>query len=246
MIISAFFFFSYVRTNYALGVVFITLFVMFVFALLTGNGLAILPARIGETLLGCVLSALTISFIFPDWQFQRFPSLVQQVLSHSERYFKQISHQYQYGRSENLNYRLTRCKVFEADAALTSAWQSMLFEPNSKQKLTREVYALVNRCDALVSYIAALASHRHKIDSFKDSALLHDLVNTTLQQITWASNSQLKDTDINTISIEEFDSYKTKLSKNEGLIVEQLRLIAFTALDIKILLQKVDFNTQNT
>lgn len=245
MIISAFFFFSYVRTNYALGVVFITLFVMFVFTLLTGNGLAILPARIGETLLGGALSVLAISFIFPDWQFLRFPFLVQQVLNHSEHYFKKISLQYQQGRSENLAYRISRTKIFQADASLTSAWQSMLFEPSSKQKLNREVYALVNRCDALVSYIAALASHRHKIEDIQDSDLLHRLMNTTLRQIIWANHIPIQRVDKYIMQVDDFDKCKIQISPNEMLIVEQLRLIAFTALDIKTLLIEVDFNIQN-
>ncbi|WP_413702335.1 FUSC family membrane protein [Psychromonas sp. KJ10-10] len=154
MILSAFFFFNYLRTNYGLAVVFITLFVMFAFNLLTGSGIDILAERIIETLLGSLLSALAITFILPDWQFQRFPVLVKDLLLLSNRYFNVVSQQYQFGRSENFNYRVTRFQTFQADAKLTSAWQSMLFEPSSKQKLNSEVYALVNRCDALVSYIA--------------------------------------------------------------------------------------------
>jgi uncharacterized membrane protein (TIGR01666 family) len=244
MISSAFFFFNYLRTNYALAVIFITLFVMFVFNLLTGTGIDILPARILETLLGCILSVLAISFIFPDWQFQRFPSLVRDLLTLSNRYFNVVSQQYQFGRSENLNYRLTRFQTFQADAKLTSAWQSMLFEPTSKQKLNREVYALVNRCDALVSYIAALASHRHKMGEFDNNIALQGLINATARQIALAYNPQQVDEAQLIITIEEFENYKPTLSGEALLIVEQLRLIAFTALDIQVLLQQVEFSNQ--
>ena len=242
LIFSAFLFFNYLRTNYGLAVIFITLFVMFLFNLLTGTGMEILPARIGETLLGCALSILAITFIFPDWQFQRFPTLVNQLLLLSGRYFKQVSHQYQYGRSENLNYRMTRFNTFKSDATLTSAWQSMLFEPSSKQKLTKEVYALVNRCDALVSYIAALASHRHKMDDFENNIALQDLINATAKQISSAYNPISVDEQELVNAIEKFADYKTNLSGETLLIVEQLRLIAFTALDIQLLLQQVNFN----
>ncbi|MEI6897085.1 MAG: YccS family putative transporter [Psychromonas sp.] len=240
MISSAFLFFNYLRTNYALGILFVTIFIMFVFNLLYGTGIDILPARILETLLGGGLSVLAISFIFPDWQFQRFPLLVKNLLIVTNRYFNLISHQYQYGRSENLNYRITRFKTFQADATLTSAWQSMLFEPRSKQQLHREVYALVNRCDALVSYIAALASHRHKTDYFEKNSALQDLMNATAQQIASAYNAAEADKTQFIIAIEEFESYKTALSGEALLIVEQLRLIAFTALDIQVLLQQVN------
>jgi uncharacterized membrane protein (TIGR01666 family) len=241
MTLSAFFFFNYLRTNYGLAVVFITLFVMFVFNLLTGAGIDILSARIIETLLGSILSVLAISFIFPDWQFQRFPVLVKDLLTLSNRYFNVVSDQYQYGRSENLNYRLIRFQAFQADAKLTSAWQSMLFEPTSKQKLNHEVYGLVNRCDALVSYIAALASHRHKMDGFKNNIALQGLIEATANQIALAYNPQQVDEAQLAITIEEFENYKPALTGEALLIVEQLRLIAFTALDIQVLLQQVDF-----
>lgn len=246
MILSAFFFFNYLRTNYGLAVVFSTLYVIFVFNLLTGTGIDIMPARILETLLGCLLSVIAISFIFPDWQFQRFPVLVKDLLILSNRYFNVISQQYQFGRSENLNYRLIRFQTFQADANLTSAWQSMLFEPTSKQKLNHEVYTLVNRCDALVSYIAALASHRHKMDEFNNNIALQGLINATAKQIALAYAPQEVDEAQLVITIEEFENYKPTLSGEALLIVEQLRLIAFTVLDIQVLLQQVDFNNQKT
>jgi uncharacterized membrane protein (TIGR01666 family) len=246
MICSAFLFFNYLRTNYAVAVIFITIFVMFVFNLLTGAGIEILPARIIETLLGGLLSVLAISFIFPDWQFQRFPLLVKNLLTLSNRYFNLVSNQYQYGRSENLNYRVTRFQTFQSDAVLASAWQSMLFEPASKQKLNREVYALVNRCDALVSYIAALASHRHKMEGFENNMALQGLINATARQIALAYDPEKVDQEQLIITIEEFENYKPSLSGEALLIVEQLRLIAFTALDIQLLLQKVNFPQSET
>ena len=244
LIFSAFLFFNYLRTNYGVAVIFITLFVMFLFNLLNGTGMEILPARIAETLLGCALSILVITFIFPDWQFQRFPTLVNQLLVLSSRYFKLVSQQYQHGRSENKNYRIVRFNTFKSDAALTSAWQSMLFEPSSKQKLTKEVYALVNRCDALVSYIAALASHRNKMDNFENEKLLQDLMTATDKQISLAYNPVPMDNAALHNTIDCLQKSKTELSEEVLLIVEQLRLIAFTALDIQLLLQQVNFNNK--
>jgi len=246
MICSAFFFFNYLRTNYALAVTFITMFVMFVANILAATGIEVLLARIAETILGGLLSVLAISFIFPDWQFQRFPLLVENLLTLSNRYFNLVSHQYQYGHSENLHYRITRFQTFQAGATLTTAWQSMLFEPKSKQQLNREVYALANRCDALVSYIAALASHRHKMEGFEENTDLQGLINATARQIAFAYHPEQVNTSPLNITIEEFENYKPSLTGEALLIVEQLRLIAFTALDIQVLLQKVNFNQPKT
>ncbi|PKH02856.1 hypothetical protein CXF72_09405 [Psychromonas sp. MB-3u-54] len=242
LVLMAFFFFTYVRTNYGLSIVFMTLFVMFIFNLLNGTGMEVLPYRIGETLLGCLLSVLATSFIFPDWQFQRFPILVNQLLTLSSRYFKQVTDQYQHGRSENLNYRITRFNTFQSDALLASAWQSMLFEPHSKQQLNQEVYALVNRCDALVSYIAALASHRHKISDFEKNIKIQNLVKRTSKQLFLACRPQEIDTKQIVKTIEELENFETPFSGETLLIIEQLRLIAFTAIDIQLILQQINFD----
>ena len=81
MILSAFFFFNYVRTNYGLAVIFITLFVMLVSNIQKNTGIDVLSGRVIETLAGCLLSVLAISFIYPDWQFKRFPSLANELLT---------------------------------------------------------------------------------------------------------------------------------------------------------------------
>ena len=240
MILSAFLFINYVRTNYGLAVIFITLFVMFLTNLLAPSGVDVLYERIYETIIGCVLSAIAISVIYPDWQFKRFPAMVNGLLLNSSRYFKQISQQYQFGRSESMIFRQTRFASFKADAGLTTAWQSMLFEPSSKQHLKQEMYGLVNRCDALNCYMAALSSHRHKIETNEDLVILQRLFDSTAEQILYTYRPELKQTAIDKIEIESFESYKQGLSDESKLIVEQLRLIAFTAMDIQVLLQQIE------
>jgi uncharacterized membrane protein (TIGR01666 family) len=240
MVSSAFLFINYVRTNYGLAVIFITLFVMILTNLLAPGGVDVLYARVYETLIGCFISFLAICFIYPDWQFKRFPALVNGHLLNSSRYFKQIAQQYQFGRSENLIFRQTRFSSFKSDAALTSAWQNMLFEPRSKQPLKQEVFSLVNRCDALNCYIAALSSHRHKIESTQDIKVLKEMFESTSEQILYTYRPELKALTADKIEIECFENYKANLSEESKLIVEQLKLIAYTAMDIQVLLQKIE------
>ena len=241
LVLSAFLFFCYLRTNYGLSVVFITVFVVFVFNLLTGTGVEILPSRIIETLFGSALSFLAITVIFPEWQFSRVPSLVQKLLGLSSGYFLEVVNQYQSGVCTTEKFNTARLSTFQANATLTTAWQSMLFEPKSKQILNKEIYALVNRTDALVSYISALSSHRHYIEQFESNFKLKKLVDLTAQQITLANQSH-KNQDCITSIISDDDFEKCKIDQNGEvlLIIEQLRLIAFTAIDIQALLNAVN------
>ncbi len=64
----------------------------------------------------------------------------------------------------------------------------------------------------------------------------------TEKQIALAYNQHLTDKIQPLITVDEFEKYKPMLSSDDLLIAEQLRLIAFTALDIQVLLQQVDFN----
>lgn len=248
LVFSAFLFFCYLRTNYGLSVVFITIFVIFVFNILTGTGIEILPHRIIETLLGCILSFLAITFIFPAWQFTRTPKLALQLLLLSNSYFKQVIIQYRFGLAHSPDFNKIRFDTFQANAALTTAWQSMLFEPKSKQTVNKEIYALVNRTDALVSYIAALSSHSHYIEEFDANFKLKKLLNLTIQQIEFACQSQANNaqTIIKSVAVESLlknsDFEECKLDQNGEilLIIEQLRLIAFTAIDIQVLLQAIN------
>ncbi|MEG3755130.1 FUSC family membrane protein [Psychromonas arctica] len=240
MVLAAFLFITYVKTNYGLAVIFITIMVMILTNLLAPSGIAFLYARIYETLIGCVLSFAAISVIYPDWQFKRFPGLVNNHLLKTSRYFKQVAQQYQFGRSESIIFRQTRFAAFKSDSALTNAWQSMLFEPNSKQHLKKEVYGLVNRCDALCCYIAALSSHRHKIELETELAVLSELFEATSQQILFTYRPELKQSSENQIDIDSFEQYKENMSDEAKLIVEQLRLIAFSAMDIQLLLTKIE------
>ena len=241
MVLSAFMFFNYVRTNYGLAVIFITLFVMLVSNIQKSTGIDILSERIIETLAGCLLSVLAISFIYPDWQFKRFPSLANELLTQTSRYFKQVAQQYEFGRNESMAFRKSRFLSFKADSSITSAWQSMLFEPNSKQHFKKEVYGLVNRCDALNCYIAALSSHRQKIKSEQDFAILKKLFALTSQQISYAYNPELQNKSDIQIEIDSFERYKDSVSDESKLTIEQLRLIAYTAVDIQVLLQEIKF-----
>ena len=244
LVLSAFLFFCYLRTNYGLSVVFITVFVIFIFNILTGTGVDILPYRIIETLLGCILSFLAITFIFPEWQFSRTPKLVQELLELSNNYFAEIVHQYQTGLVESEKFNNARFETFQSNAALTTAWQSMLFEPKSKQTLNKEVYALVNRTDALVSYISALSSHRHYIEEFDSNIKLKQLLTLTTQQIDISCRPQTLQADQiqikSILSNEDFEEAKVDQTGEILLIVEQLKLITFTAIDIQVLLQVVN------
>lgn len=244
MILSAFLFFNYLRTNYGLAVVFITLFVMIVSNIQNNTGIDVLSVRIIETLIGCFISVIAITLIYPDWQFKRFPYLTHRLLARCNDYFTAVTKQYLQGRHEDRNFREKRLAAFNADAAITSAWQNMLFEPAIKQRFKQEAYGLVNKCDALNCYIAALSSHRQKIQTPQDTQLLAALFTLTSQQISSTFDPSLTTTKAVHPNLDAFEQYQDQISDDAKLTLEQLRLITYTAIDIQVLLKEINGNDE--
>ncbi len=245
--VTGFLFFAYLKSRYAVAVTFITLFVMLVFNLLSGSGLEIIMPRLQETLLGCTLAALTISFIFPDWQYLKIPGLIEHSLRANLAYFKQVVSQYTVGKDESLSYRIARKNAHIADTNLASAWQNMLIEPSSKRKLLNESYALTNRNNALLSYISALASHRHKLDKLNTDLTLLTLINQTEARLELAASTIANNHNEICPNDLQFSALLPRLENESLVIAQQLQLIANTAFDIQDLamgLKPVNSNTK--
>ena len=234
--LSAFFFFTYLKTNYSIAVTFITLFVMMVFNLLSGTGLEVVLPRIQETLLGCLLAVLTVSFILPEWQYKRIPKLLSLSLNANLAYFEHVIEQYSAGKQESLPYRIARRDAHIADINLAGAWQNMLIDPGSKRKLVKESYALTNRNNALLAYISALAAHRAPFSELETRPDLAPILALTRQALNKAIQS-IDTPDCGHTEIEaQLPPLKiTELTPEQLSIVQQLQLIANTATDIQAL-----------
>ena len=68
---------------------FITLLVLLCFNLL-GEGFDVAVPRIVDTLLGCGMAWLAVSFIWPDWRFRRLPAVAEKTLTANCRYLDAI------------------------------------------------------------------------------------------------------------------------------------------------------------
>jgi uncharacterized membrane protein YccC len=69
MLAAAFMFFLKLRHGYSQAVVYITLFVLCAFNLISGTGMEVMPERLGFTLAGAFLALLAVRFLWPDWQY---------------------------------------------------------------------------------------------------------------------------------------------------------------------------------
>ncbi len=165
MLASAFAFFIWLRRKYSTAVVFITIFVLSVFNLISQQGGAVMLPRLIDTIIGSALAIITVRLLWPDWQHKRLPNLLNTAFEKNAAYFQAIINEYnQASTGDDLDYRIARRQAHRADNALVLAWQDMQLEPRKHQQLREQSFTLTYLNHALLSYLSALGAHREQSD----------------------------------------------------------------------------------
>jgi len=153
-------FFYWLKKNYIIAAIFITIFVLAAFNLLTSEGVAVMLPRIVDTLIGGILAFLVVRFVWPDWQYRQLPDLLHTAVVKNKRYFESIYD----GSVNEEDYLHNRRTANNADNALTSAWKGMRIEPKSTRHYQDKAFNITNLNHALLSYISAFGVHKYAIE----------------------------------------------------------------------------------
>ncbi|MVN89626.1 FUSC family membrane protein [Mucilaginibacter aquatilis] len=124
-------FFTYARSRYLVGVLFITPMVIICLHIYSGGKFIFIIERIYDTLIGCGI-AFAASYLFPVWERYNVTNYVYNVLeanyAYLEAYYKKIS-----GEQISFNhYKLLRKNVYMRLADFSAAFKRLLSEPNKK------------------------------------------------------------------------------------------------------------------
>jgi uncharacterized membrane protein (TIGR01666 family) len=161
MLASAFLFFAWLKRQYSVSVVFITIFVLCAFNLISSRGVLVMLPRLVDTLIGAFLALGTVRFLWPQWQYKRLPGLLSAGIQKNISYLGAILSEYETGTSDdNLEYRIARREAHQADNAVALAWQDMQAEPRKYSKFRRKAFKLTHLNHALLSFISAFGAHR--------------------------------------------------------------------------------------
>ena len=150
--------FSLIQKNYASAAAFITLYVIFVYALLQPDALSVVQFRVLDTVLGAGLASLAGLFLWPSWEFRNIRTALADSLRATRRYLQEISALYQDKGVPPTSYKLARKEAFLASGDLNATFQRMSQEPKSKQPRFSEVYELVVLNHTLLSAAAAMGT----------------------------------------------------------------------------------------
>jgi len=159
--------FSFTPTNYKVGATFVTVYVIFLYGILTPNIQDVIEYRILDTLVGALFAFLANYFLWPSWEFVKIPVYLEKSIEANKNYLKQISLFYNTKEEVSISYRLARKHAFIEVGNLMASFQRMLQEPKSKQTKLTKVYDLTVLNHSLLSSIASLGTY---IQSHKTSA----------------------------------------------------------------------------
>lgn len=150
--------FSLVQLNYRNAAVFITLNVVFVFAIFEPNILSVIQYRIIDTLIGASLSFVAIYFLWPSWQVQNIHEYFRKAIQSNQLFLKEIALFYHNKGEVSTKYKLCRKEAFLAIAELNAAFQRLNQDPKSKQLEISTIYEITVFNNTFLSSLTSLGT----------------------------------------------------------------------------------------
>ena len=151
--------FSFTQINYKVGATFVTMYVVFLYAMLTPNIADVIQYRILDTIVGATLAFGANYFLWPTWEFLNIKIFMEASIRANRNYLKEISVFYIKKGDATTSYKLARKQAFIEIGNLMTSFQRMLQEPKSKQKQLKLVYKLVELNHTLLSSSASLGTY---------------------------------------------------------------------------------------
>ena len=176
LVLSGVLFFELRSKQYAQATAFITILALINFNL-DGVGFDAAIPRMIDTMVGCFLAWLGVSFIFPDWKFRRLPRTIRRSLEAQCDYLAEVIEHYKNGRNHGLNYRIVRRAAHNRDAEVASLISTLATEPDFDPDHKALAFEFLCLNHTFLSYIAALGAHRKQIQDPATLTLLNQALN---------------------------------------------------------------------
>jgi len=151
--------FSMVQKNYRAGATFITLSVVFIYAIIRPDVLTVIQYRVLDTLIGAGLSFVAMLWIWPAWGFMEIRQQIESSVKANREFLSQIANYYEQKGKVTTTYKVSRKEAFVETSNLSSAFQRMAQEPVSKQKYLDKIYELVVLNHTFLSSLASFSTY---------------------------------------------------------------------------------------
>lgn len=239
--------FAFSSTHYRVGVLFITMYVVFLFGMITSDVRDVIVLRLVDTVIGAALAYIGTYILWPNWEFLNAREHVKNAIEANRNYVRRIAHFYNDKGEVDTNYRLARKSAFVEVGNLMSSFQRMALEPKSKQKQLTRLYDLAVLNHELLSAAASLGTYIQTRSTTKASAAfnrLADHIEKTLDEAVTALDQMAPTGVSTTIAFEvpdQLNALDTEADAQEGQLVrEQLLVMTGLAENLKRAALKFD------
>lgn len=151
--------FSLVKNNYRNAAAFITVYVIFMYALINPNILMVIKFRVFDTLIGSLLAFVGNYFFWPAWEAKNIKEFFSNSVSGFLEFFKEIDKLYHKKGATPTTYSLARKEAFLQVGNLNAAYQRLAQEPKSKQENSVVIYELITIFNTYLSSLSALGMY---------------------------------------------------------------------------------------
>ncbi len=227
-ILSLTFAFALVQQSYKIAATFITIHIVFLYALLEPNAFEIIKFRVLDTFIGAAIALAANYLLWPSWEFMNLQKVLQEVLQKNKAYLQATQNLYHTKKVTQVGYKIPRKEAFLAISNLNAAFERMTQDPKSKQKEYELIYELVTLNNTILSAIASLGSFIQNHETKEASAQFDVIIKHISTLFTITSDVLTKDVATHTISdfqvieAEEklLDSYESLVEKSQREIQE--------------------------
>lgn len=150
--------FSFIQKNYKTSAIFITLNIVFVYALLQPDAFTVIQYRVLDTFSGALLALIANFFILPSWEFMSINSFIKSSIDANCKYLSEIDKYYHNKVSLPSSYKLSRKQAFISLGNLNAAFQRMAQDPPAKQKNISDLFEIVAINQTFLSASASLGT----------------------------------------------------------------------------------------
>lgn len=223
LILSGVLFFDLRSKQYAQATAFITILALINFNL-DGLGFEAALPRMFDTIIGCGLAWLGVTYIFPDWKFRRLSHTISRSIEAQCQYLAEVSMQYQHGRNNGLNYRIVRRAAHNRDADVASLVSTLATEPDFDPTQKTMAFEFLCLNHTFLSYIAALGAHRDQIQDQDTLELLTRALDDIRGALIHDHRPELSIFNMQQ-KIRERMNKTEELASKELIVLQQLELI---------------------
>jgi uncharacterized membrane protein YccC len=152
--------YSFMRTNYFMMVLLITIYLLIFYHLLNPSNFNILlKDRVVDTLIGSVIATIASFVLFPSWEREKFKPTMVTMLAEVKDYFCVITDALTGKKTDRSAQQVARKNALVALANLSDAFNRMLSEPKTQQVGIEALHQFVVLNHMLASYIATLSHY---------------------------------------------------------------------------------------